>query len=425
MPFSFRNLRQEISRLGRELGEKTQTAGRILGINDPHHVVPYRGYGNARTVLVHGRALEDEGIAPARDTDPAWRNLLNSFKRVETDPLPRARVRVTIGGTQRELIADEEGFIAEWLELAEPLPSDVGWHPASLELLAPLRDPTKPVAATAQILVPPASAAFGVISDIDDTVLQSHVANLVQAARDIAFGNARTRLPFPGVAAFYRALHHGPRGEAASAANPIFYVSSSPWNLYDVIADFLDLQGIPAGPVLLRDWDLRPGAHAANGHHTHKLSQITRIFETYPALPFILIGDSTQEDPEIYRQVVAQYPSRVLAVYIRNVHARPERSAAINRLAEEILADHSTLILSDDTLAAAKHAAEKRWISAEALPSIGEDKKADEGKTDEKVGPTTTAAQATPTVVVSEDPAAQVAKTGGTDLARTRRDGPN
>lgn len=411
MPFSLRSLRQEIARVRRELGETTQTARRLLRINDPHHVVPYRGYGNARRVLVHGRALEDEGIAPANDADPAWRNLLNSFNRVETDPLARARVRVHLGGTQREIIADEEGFITEWLDLADPLPPDVGWHPATLELLAPLRDPAKPVVTTAQILVPPASATFGVISDIDDTVLQSHVANLVQAARTIAFGNARTRLPFPGVAAFYRALHHGPRGEAASAANPIFYVSSSPWNLYDVIADFLDLQGIPAGPILLRDWDLRPGAHAAKGHHTHKISQITRIFDTYPALPFILIGDSTQEDPEIYRHVVAEHPSRVLAVYIRNVHARPERSAAISRLAEEILADHSTLILSDDTLAAAKHAAEKGWISPDALPSIGEEKKADEGKTDDEVGPTSAAAEATPTVVVSEDPAAHVART--------------
>ncbi len=411
MPFSIRSLRRKISRLGRELGEKTQAARRVLRINDPHHVVPYRGYGNAHTVLVQGRALEDEGIVSPTGADPAWRNLLSSLKRVETDPLPGARVRVSIGGTQREILADEEGFITEWMDLADPLPSDVGWHPATLELLSPLRDPAQPVATTAQILVPPASATFGVISDIDDTVLQSNVANLVQAARNIAFGNARTRLPFPGVAAFYRALHHGPQGEGASAANPIFYVSSSPWNLYDVIADFLDLQAIPAGPVLLRDWDLRPGAHASKGHHTHKLSHITRIFAIYPSLPFILIGDSTQEDPEIYHQVVAAHPSRVLAVYIRNVHAQPERSAAIRGLAEEILAAHSTLILADHTLGCAKHAAEKGWISPDALPAIGEEKKVDEGKTDKKVGPPAPAAEATPTVVVSEDPAAQVAKT--------------
>ena len=413
MPFSLRSLRREISRVGRELGEKTQTARRVLRINDPHHVVPYRGYGNAHTVFVQGRALQDEGIASPTATDPAWRNLLNSLRRVETDPLPRARVRVSIGGTQREIVADEEGFVTEWLDLADPLPPDVGWHPATLELLAPLRDPAKPVSTTAQILVPPSSATFGVISDIDDTVLQSNVANLIQAARHIAFGNARTRLPFPGVAAFYRALHHGPRGEAASARNPIFYVSSSPWNLYDVITDFLDLQEIVAGPVLLRDWDLRPGSHAAKGHHDHKLSHITRIFDTYPSLPFILIGDSTQEDPEIYQQVVAEHPSRVLAIYIRNVHAQPQRSAAIRRLADEILADHSTLILSVDTLASAKHAAEKGWIAEDTLSSIGEEKEADQGKTDEKVGTKAPASTTTPTVVVSDDPAAQVAKGPG------------
>ncbi|HUR59931.1 MAG TPA: phosphatase domain-containing protein [Opitutaceae bacterium] len=408
MPLSIRSLRREISRLGRELGDKTRSARRVLRIDDPYHVVPYRGYGNTHTVLVQGRALQDEGIVSPNVADPAWRNLLNSFKRVETDALAGARLRVRIGSTQREIVADEEGFIAEWVDLAAPLPPDAGWHPATLELVSPLRDPTKPVATTAQILVPPSSATFGVISDIDDTVLQSNVANLLQAARNIAFRNARTRLPFPGVAAFYRALHHGPGGAVSSAANPIFYVSSSPWNLYDVITDFLELQGIPAGPVLLRDWDLRPGAAAAKGHHTHKLSHIKRLFATYPSLPFILIGDSTEQDPEIYHQVVAEHPSRVLAVYIRNVHAQPQRSAAIRRLAKEILAAHSTLILSVDTLACAKHAAEKGWISPDALPSIGEEKKADQGKTGEKVGPPSPAAPTTPTVVVSDDPAAQV-----------------
>jgi phosphatidate phosphatase APP1 len=410
MRFSIQSLRQEISQLRREFGEKAQSVRGILR-DDPYQVVPYRGYGNAHTVLVQGRALEDEGIAAASVGDPTWRNLLNSFKRVETDPLPEARLRVSIGSTQREIAADDEGFIAEWLDLAVPLPPAGGWHPATIELLAPLRDPARPVTTTAQVLVPPSSAKFGVISDIDDTVLQSDVAHLVQAARQIAFGNARTRLPFPGVAAFYRALHEGAGGAGASAANPIFYVSSSPWNLYDVITDFLDLQAIPAGPVLLRDWDLVRRDPAAKGHRTHKLSHIKRLFDTYPSLPFILIGDSTQEDPEIYRQVVAEYSSRVLAVYIRNVHAQPERSATIQRLAEEILAAHCTLILSVDTLGCAKHAAEKGWISAAALPSIGEEKKADQGMTDQKVGPSAPASEITPTVVVSEDPAGEVAKT--------------
>ena len=66
--------------------------------------------------------------------------------------------------------------------------------------------------------------------------------------------NAHTRLPFEGVAGFYQALQRGRDGEAY---NPVFYVSNSPWNLYDLLEDFLDVHGIPRGPLLLRDWSPR------------------------------------------------------------------------------------------------------------------------------------------------------------------------
>ena len=419
-PLDLRGLRKELTRLADELGEKTKTARKVaasvLDTNDPHHVVGYRGFGNAVRALVHARALQDEGITRAEVKDPAWRNLMNSFKRMETDPLAHARVRVRFGGAERELEADQEGFVREWIEVPGTLPGDASWHAATLELLSPLRDPAEKVSVSVPILVPPSSAAFGVISDIDDTVLQSQVSNFIQAVRTVALGNARTRLPFPGVAAFYQALHQGAgtAGEAPAgrgSSNPIFYVSSSPWNLYDLISDFLEHQQIPAGPVLLRDWDVTLGALAGQRHHEHKLARIREIMDTYPSLPFILIGDTTQQDPEIYRHVVGEYPGRILAVYIRNVHAQPQRSAAVRKLADEILAAHSTLILADDTLAAAKHAAEKGWIAPGALPSIGEEKRADEGKTDEKVGPPAGGESKTaPTVVVSDDPAAQVAK---------------
>ena len=62
------------------------------------------------------------------------------------------------------------------------------------------------------------------------------------------------RLPFPGVAAFLRALYAGAGG---GERNPLFYVSSSPWNIYDLLSEFFSLNDIPIGPVLfLRDWGL-------------------------------------------------------------------------------------------------------------------------------------------------------------------------
>jgi phosphatidate phosphatase APP1 len=120
-----------------------------------------------------------------------------------------------------------------------------------------------------------------------------------------------------------------------------------------------------------------------------------------PSLPFILIGDTSQKDPEIYREIVKAYPGRVMAIYIRNVDPNPERSAAVQALAEEVLKDGSTMVLADDSAAAARHAAEQGWIMPEALPAVHEEKKADEGKTGEKAAtPGGGEDEGAPTVVV-------------------------
>jgi phosphatidate phosphatase APP1 len=259
---------------------------------------------------------------------------------------------------------------------------DSEWVEYAVELLEPARPGVDRAKGTGEILVPATTARFGVISDIDDTVIQSRVSNFLQAARTVMLGNARTRLPFPGVAGFYEALRDGATGKEK---NPIFYVSSSPWNIYDVIAEFMDIQKIPRGPILLRDWDIAFGALKADRHFNHKGVAIRNIMNLYPSMPFILIGDSSQHDPEIYRQIVAEFPERVRAIYIRDVTQNPERSASIQRLAEEVVAAKSILVLSEDTLGAAKHAVEPGWISADALAHVHEEKKADEGTTDAKV----------------------------------------
>src|SRR5688500_8080181 len=141
---------------------------------------------------------------------------------------------------------------------------------------------------------------------------------------------------------------------------------------------------LPVGPILLRDWDLDLSALSSKRLRKHKEPLIREILELYPSLPFILIGDDSQKDPEIYRAILDQFPGRILAIYIRNVRAEPERSASVQALAKEVLAAGSTLILADDTLAAAEHAAEQGWIETSALESVNEEKRADEGVTGEK-----------------------------------------
>lgn len=365
---------------------------------DPYEIVAYRGFANDRRALVHGRVLESPNIGPATAGDSLWRNLVNTLKRVESDPVPGARVLVVAGGHEREVVADNEGFFREWMDLPPMPPSGLPWREVELRLIAPLRPGQPDVRATARLRVPEESATFGVISDIDDTVIQSRIANFLQAVRTVMLGNSRTRLPFPGVAALYEALQRGGDGKRH---NPIFYVSSSPWNIYDVIADFMEVQLIPLGPILLRDWDINLSALSSNRLRTHKEPLIREILDLYPSLPFVLIGDNSQQDPEIYRSILDRYPGRILAIYIRNVDNHPERSASLKALADEVLATGSTLVLADDSYAAAVHAADHGWITRESVPSVLEEEQADEGESGTKADvPGVPEETPAPTVVV-------------------------
>jgi phosphatidate phosphatase APP1 len=387
-----------LSALASELaGDAKRAYDRALGKTGAYRVVGYRGYATTERALVLGRVLEHTRIASAEASHARWRNVLAMLQRIDSDPLPFAKVQARIGDRETHLVADDEGFLRRWVATGQRLGAGE-WHTVHLSVVA---GPETPVASAAHVpasvLVPSSRAELGVISDMDDTVLQSEITSFVRAARLMLLENARTRLPFPGVAAFYRALAQGASG---AGANPIFYVSSSPWNLHDVIADFLEAQAIPIGPMLLRDWDI--GRDMLRTRE-YKLGQIREILSTYPALPFILVGDSGQEDPEIYGTLVSEFPGRIRAIYIRNVSPHPERSASIRLLAEQVGAAGSTMLLADDTLTAARHAAAHGWIREDTLVEIGHEKRADEGSSGTKVKTPGVDAEDAPTLVIDPD----------------------
>jgi phosphatidate phosphatase APP1 len=361
--------------------------------DEPTCIVAYQGYGTSDCLMLKGRVLEDRGIQPADVTDSVWRNLRNMYRRFDSDEIPGARLLARFGTAEQTVAADDEGFFEVRLAPDAPLPQGRLWHTVELTLLEPQPAGKGHLRAAGRVLVPPPTSQFGVISDIDDTVIRTDATSMVRMFRATFLENARTRLPFPGVAALYRALQSGADG---ATLNPLFYVSSSPWNMYDMLEEFLAIQRIPAGPLLLRDWGFSPrGPQSPLRHREHKIETIRRILDTYPALPFLLIGDSGQEDPEIYREVVQLYPNRILAIYIRNVSRRARRISAIQALANEIAAAGSTLVLTDDTLTAAHHAAKQGWIAPQELEAILRASAADQG--------TAKSAEPAATIVVGEE----------------------
>lgn len=344
----------------------------------PVGIVPYTGHGTGRRLRLKSRVLEEKKIRLPTPDDPAWRNFRAMVRRFLSSEVPGARVRSRFGDREHVFIANDEGFVDVSLELREPLPDGRSWHPVELELLWPKARGQKQSSATGYVLVPPESAEFAIISDIDDTIVRTEATDLLRMLRLTLFSNAYTRLPFEGVAAFYRALHGGTSG---GAGNPIFYVSTGPWNLYDLLEDFLRLQDIPAGPIFLKDWGGLKDVLRGMNHREHKLGVIRGIMDDYPDLQFVLIGDSGQEDAETYGQISRERPGRVRAIYIRDVQNK-RRTQTVCDIAEELKSLGTPMLLVDDTVEAARHAVEQSLIPASSLPEIRQDREEDaEGET--------------------------------------------
>ncbi len=347
---------------------------RRLGLLGPLQILAYRTYGSERELLVRGRVVEHKDVRPSRETDGLWRNLRNTWRGMSRMPVPGARLAAEFQGRRSEVAADDRGFFELRLTPSAPL-EPLLWQVVSLELLEP-RPGSRTVEALAEVLTPPGKARHVIISDIDDTVVPTHATNVLRMLRSLFLHNARTRLPFPGVAAFYRALHLDREGHPA---NPMLYVSRGPWSLYDLLAEFFGLHGIPVGPVLfLRDWGLSEEGLTRPSPRGHKFRLITAMLELYDDLPFILVGDSGQMDPEIYAEVVERHPGRVHAVYIRLARPDQAREQGVLRLAEDLRRAGSDLVLARDTMDMAVHAAERGWIEAWRLADISGEKAAAE-----------------------------------------------
>jgi phosphatidate phosphatase APP1 len=322
---------------------------------DPVMILPYLGYGTPQKLTVCGRVLEDEGFLPAADADTRWRNLMRFYKRLESDEVPGARVRASYLGVHQETLTDGEGYFRVVLEPRGRL-GPGPWQQVELELL----HPPGGARAAAHVLVPSPDARFGVISDIDDTIVASNVTNKLRMILTAALTNSRTRKPFPGVAAFYRALHAG--------VNPVFYVSKSPWNLYAPLVEYLEVQGLPLGPLMLRDFGI-------SLKKNHKTEAIEDILATYPQLKFILIGDSGESDPQIYSAIVQKHPDRIRAIYIRSVN--PKRISEIEKLAHQVAKTGCQLVLAPEADLAAAHAAAEGLIQASELRAVRSERESD------------------------------------------------
>lgn len=336
---------------------------RRYGLWEDIHVLPYHGYGRPDRVRLRGRVLDDKEVEH-EGALTRWEGARLTARRFLSDEVPGTRLAVTVGGRTVEATTDDDGYYDLDVEVDLEPGGDL-WHEGRVRLLDPVDPEAPPVEVAHQFQVPSSAARFALISDLDDTVVRTGATNKLRFARVVLLNNATTREVFPGVGALYRALGE----EDGVPTNPVFYLSSSPWNLYRQFVGTLDHREVPRGSVFLKDFGIDPGKFIKTGHHTHKLERIEEILSFYPHLPAVLVGDSGQEDAEIYQQAVVRHPGRIRAIFIRDV-TDDARDRQIDLIARDVEARGVPMRRIESTAAAAAAAEELGLIDAPAAERV-------------------------------------------------------
>jgi phosphatidate phosphatase APP1 len=167
-------------------------------------------------------------------------------------------------------------------------------------------------------------ARLAVVSDIDDTVIATGARSLWRNLRTTLTGNMTTRTVFPDAVELLRRLSEGGR-------NPVFLVSSSPWNMHAFLEALFARAGLVKAPLFLRDLGISEVQLVSSTHGEHKGGVIDRLMAANPDLPFWLVGDTGQHDAEVYADAARRHPGRVARVTLRRA-GRTALEAPVARL---------------------------------------------------------------------------------------------
>ncbi len=288
----------------------------------------YNGYGYRQDIIIYGHVFKKKLTVRQNYSNNILLNIFHLLKLFFQQPAARVKVQLKWLSQVVYGMTEDDGFFKfEWRSEEEVQP---GWHPVAVDHI---NEKGSVIASGIGEVFIPFTTQYGFISDIDDTILISHSATIRKRLWLLFTRNSRTRKAFENGVDFYKSLasaHTTP-----NVLNPFFYVSSSEWNLYDYLIEFFTYNGLPKGIFLLNElkqWFalLQTGKTKHNG----KLLRILRVLKVFPHLKFILLGDNSQMDPEIYASIIKKYPGKIVAVYIRNI--KPKNEMLTKHLLEQM-----------------------------------------------------------------------------------------
>ena len=278
----------------------------------------YHGYGHKDNLIAYGHVFAGKPTTRKKYSNNTITNIIHLVKLFFIKPLPGVQIMLQWQNQQLYSTTGADGFFKfEWQSVTA---ISAGWHQVEVHLLNVKG--LKSAAGEGKIFVPH-STQYAFISDIDDTVLISHSATTRKRLKVLFTKHPRSRKAFADVVKYYHLLSIA--YTEPPVPNPFFYVSSSEWNLYDDINEFFKHNGLPKGVFLLNEikrWYQL--FKTGKTKHQGKLMRIARILDAFPKQRFVLLGDNSQSDPEIYAAIANTYPDKIVAIYIRNISIKKE-----------------------------------------------------------------------------------------------------
>lgn len=296
-----------------------------------------------RDAVGHASADETPTTAQTRG-ERGWRQFVDA-------QIPFQPVLVQVGSARKVIRADRGGYVDITLENHGLEP---GWHAATVQALESkaVARGDKRVRASRPISVPVrivgADENYGLVSDVDDTVMVSWLPRPVVAWKNAFVAYVSSRQAVPGMSLFLRALarDYTVREPGISAGHRMVatvYLSTGAWNVAPSLRRFLSRTGFPTGTPLMTDWGPSQTGWFRSGQE-HKRRELRRLADAFPWVKWILVGDDGQHDPSIYTEFAEEYPENVAAICLRTLttreqvlsHGAPDPREHIDRLTKRI-----------------------------------------------------------------------------------------
>lgn len=251
------------------------------------------------------------------------------------------RIDIRIGDQTFPLArSGPDGHFESEITLTDEL---VGQSPGDWLRFTAITEPGDDRQFAGHLLFVPATG-ISVVSDLDDTIKISEATNRRQLMVNTFLRDFEA---VPGMAEKYQ--------QWRNAGAVFHYVSASTWQLYQPLADFMQEAGFPRGTMHLKYFRIKDRSlfDLFTEPREVKLPVIESLVAAYPGRRFVLVGDSGQQDPELYGEIARRHPHQVVRIYIRDItgekreHERYQRAFAdVPAERWELFNDPSRLVLS-------------------------------------------------------------------------------